>query len=92
MSDLQQYPVKFKYELDTQVYNCPEAQIWLVPLKIVFNFSRLKPVLNWSRFLVDLWRGLNSLNSGTGAGKQSIYYQNWTLINLENDVVLHIID
>ena len=45
MSDLQQYPVKFKYELDTQVYNCIKYK-------------------------------LSELNT----------------INLENDVVLHIID
>ena len=40
----------------------PEAQIWLVPLKIVFNFSRFKPALN----LAYLNRGSNSLNSDTG--------------------------
>ena len=38
------------------------AQIWLVPLKIVFNVSRFKPALNWSRFLADLRRDINSLN------------------------------
>ena len=41
------------------------AQIWLVPLKIVFNFSRFKPALNWIQFLADLSRGSNSLNSDT---------------------------
>ena len=40
-----------------------EAQIWLVPLKIVFNVSRFKPALNWNLFLADLRRGSNSLNS-----------------------------
>ena len=39
------------------------AQIWLVPLKIVFNVLRFKPVLNWNRFLADLRRGSKSLNS-----------------------------
>ena len=39
------------------------AQIWLVPLKIVFNVSRFKPVLNWNRFW-RIWSSylLNSLN------------------------------
>ena len=36
-----------------------------LPLKIVFNFSRFKPALNWNRFLTDLSRGSNSLNSDT---------------------------
>ena len=35
------------------------------PLKIVLNFSRFKPALNWNLFLGDLRRGLNSLNSDT---------------------------
>ena len=30
-----------------------------------FNFSRFKPALNRNRFLRDLRRGLNSLNSDT---------------------------
>ena len=34
--------------------------------KIVLNFSRFKPALNWNRFLADLSRGSNSLNSDTG--------------------------
>ena len=37
------------------------------PLKIVFNFSRFKPAPNWNRFLADLSRVLNSLNSDTGS-------------------------
>ena len=37
------------------------------PLKIVFNFSRFKPALN--RFLADLSRGSNLLNSDTDVGK-----------------------
>ena len=37
--------------------------ICLVSLKIVFNVSRFKPALNWNRFLGDLRRGSNSLNS-----------------------------
>jgi len=37
-----------------------EAQIWLVALKIVFNFLRFKLVLIWNCFLGDLRRGLNS--------------------------------
>ena len=41
------------------------AQIWLVLLKIVLNFSRFKPAFNWNRVLADLSRGLNSLNSDT---------------------------
>ena len=41
------------------------AQIWMVPLKIAFNVSRFKPALNWNRFLADLRRGSNSLNSGS---------------------------
>ena len=43
------------------------------PLKIVLNFSRFKPALNWNRFLGNLRRGLNLLNSGTGIF--SIYCQ-----------------
>ena len=39
------------------------AQIWLVSLKIVLTFSRFKPTHNLNRFLADLRRGLNSLNS-----------------------------
>ena len=39
------------------------AQIWLVPLRIVFNVSRFKPALNWKRFFGDLRRCPNSLNS-----------------------------
>ena len=31
--------------------------------KSVFNVSRFKPALNWNRFLADLRRGSNSLNS-----------------------------
>ena len=38
----------------------------VVLLKIVLNFSRFKPALNWNRFLWDFRRGLNSLNSDTG--------------------------
>ena len=34
-------------------------------LKIVFNFSRIKPALNWNWFLEELRRGLNSFNSDT---------------------------
>ena len=40
-----------------------EAQIWLVPLQMVFNVSRFKPALNLNRFLADLRLGSNSLNS-----------------------------
>ena len=32
----------------------------------MLNLSRFKPALNLNRFLVDLRRGLNSLNSDTG--------------------------
>ena len=39
------------------------AQIWLVPLKIVFNFSRFKQALNWNRIWADLRHGSNLLNS-----------------------------
>ena len=42
------------------------AQIWFVPLKIVFIVSRFRPAPNWNRFLADLRRGLNSLNSDSG--------------------------
>jgi len=38
----------------------------LVPLKIISNFSRFKPVLNLNRVLADLNRGSNSLNSISG--------------------------
>ena len=38
----------------------------MVPLRIVLNFSRFKPALNWNRFLGDLRRGIDSLNSDTG--------------------------
>ena len=34
----------------------------MVSLKIVINFSRFKPALNWNRFLSDLSRGSNSSN------------------------------
>ena len=34
-------------------------------LKIVFNFSRFKPALNWNRFLADLSCCSNSLSSDT---------------------------
>ena len=37
-----------------------------IPLKILFNFSRFKPGLNWNRFFTDLGGGSNSLNSDTG--------------------------
>ena len=37
-------------------------------IKIVFIASRYKPALNWNRFLVDLRRGSNSLNSDTKYG------------------------
>ena len=37
----------------------------LKKFKIVFNISRFKPMLNWKRFLADLRRGLNSLNSNS---------------------------
>ena len=40
-----------------------ELKLGLVPLKILFNFSRFKPALNWNWFLRDLRRDLNSLNS-----------------------------
>ena len=43
-----------------------------VSLKIVLNFSRFKPVLNWNRFLAELRRGLNSLNSDSGGIKNVI--------------------
>ena len=46
--------------------NLSWAQIRLVPLKIVFNFSIFKPVLNRNRFLGDLRRDLNSLKSDKG--------------------------
>ena len=42
-------------------------------LKIVFNFSRFKPALNWNRFLWDFRRGLNSLNSDTGLINNNIF-------------------
>ena len=45
------------------------AQILLVSLKIVFNVSRFKPVLNWNLFLADLRRGSNSLISDTDLQK-----------------------
>ena len=48
------------------------AQLWSVPLKIVFNVSRFKPALNWKRFLADLRRGSNSLNSGAVFVNQKI--------------------
>ena len=38
----------------------------MVPLKIVSNVSRFKPVLHLNRVLADLNRGLNSLNSISG--------------------------
>ena len=38
----------------------------VVPLKIVLNVSCFKPVLNRNRFLADLRRGSNSLNSDSG--------------------------
>ena len=38
----------------------------MVPLKLVFNFSRFRPAPNLNRFLADLSRGSNSLNSDTG--------------------------
>ena len=42
------------------------AQTWLVPFEIVFRVSRFEPALNWNRFLTDLRRGLNCLNSASG--------------------------
>ena len=30
--------------------SCTWQPIWLVPLKIAFNVSRLKPTLNWNQF------------------------------------------
>ena len=41
------------------------SNIWVVSLKIVFNVWRFQPALNWNRFLADLRRGSNSLNSDT---------------------------
>ena len=44
----------------------PNLKNLLVSLKIVFNLSRFEPAPNnWNRFLGDLRRGLNSLNSET---------------------------
>ena len=40
-----------------------EFKEWLVPLKIVFNVLRFNLALNQSRYLADLRRGSNSLNS-----------------------------
>ena len=41
------------------------AQIWLIPLKTVFNVPKFKPALNWNLFWADLRRGSNSLNLDT---------------------------
>ena len=56
---------KFKFVAKNQfLYRIwAAAQIWLVSLKILFNVSRFKSVLNWNRFPWDLWSGSNSLNS-----------------------------
>ena len=42
-------------------------------LKIVFNISRFKPALNWNRFLADLRRALNSLNSDPDSLKTPVH-------------------
>ena len=47
----------------------------MVSLKILFNVSRFKPRLNWNRFLADLRRGSNSLNSGT----DNIFLRLWNI-------------
>ena len=46
-----------------QLYPEAAAQIWLVPLKIIFIGSKFKPVLNLNLFLADFIRGSGSLNS-----------------------------
>ena len=56
------------------------AQILLVPLKFVFNFSRFKPALIWNRFFGDLRRGLNSdtgLSKMGRGGLQILSYLIW---------------
>ena len=52
------------------------AKIRVVPLKIVFIFSRFNPTLNWNWFLMDLRRGSNSLNSDSvPSNNSSLQYQ-----------------
>ena len=58
-------PLKPLSDQRPNLKNLAAAQIFLVLLKIVLNFSRFKPALNWNRFLTDLSRGSNSLNSDT---------------------------
>ena len=47
--------------------NLSRGSNMVVHLKIAFNFSRFKPALNLTRFLGDLRRSLNLLNSNTGS-------------------------
>ena len=55
--------------------NLSRRSLNMVPLKIVFNVSRCK--LNWNRFLADLRRSSNSLNSDKG-------YLQWMRLQRQN--------
>ena len=70
----------------------------MVSLKIVFNVSRFKSALNWNRFLADLRRGSNSLNSDTdnlpltlnGTCKHSVSQFHWCICFIkekEDDII-----
>ena len=50
-------------------------------LKILFNISKFKPALNWNRFLADLRRGSNSLNSDHLPYMQKLFL--WVFINMD---------
>ena len=58
------------------------SNMQLVPLKIVLNVSKFKPALNWNRFLSDLRRGSNLLNSDSGYLKSSSNSKNFVILLL----------
>ena len=48
---------------EAELKNLSRGSNMIGSTKIVFNVSRFKPALSWNRFLADLRRGSNSLNS-----------------------------
>ena len=68
---------------------------FVVSTWICINFSRFKSALHWNRFLWDLRRGLNSLNSDTGTSQSPLSNMRrcapgyWNMFN-NSDRISHI--
>ena len=61
-------------------------------VEIVLQFSRFKPAFNWNRFLWDLRRGLNSLNSDTDYFTTLRYFDfNTFLFPIEGQILVEIL-